>query len=136
MIVSREYVIALLKELGDGTALYSVIQPSLVNQDADRSTRAFIAKFITKLLKWHTGFERGVLSDLYRWSVNQKLDHLSRKVLQASVTPFLTDELLFVIAELINGKFKGTSSPQPDWDSWYAFPTYDRAHLELILTIA
>ncbi|KAK7752138.1 hypothetical protein SLS62_005882 [Diatrype stigma] len=94
MIVSKEYLLELLtRERGDGNVLYSVIQPSLMNNDADR-------------------------------------------ILQASVTSSTTDEILVVIAELLNEAFKGVSSPQPDWDCWlgeYVSSVKDLRNLRSIL---
>ncbi|EMR67058.1 putative 2og-fe oxygenase protein [Eutypa lata UCREL1] len=90
----------------------------LVNHSTDPSARKFAVKFITKMLKTPAGVDKTVLSDIYYWGVNLKIDVLLRKVIRASVTLSTSDELLITIAGLVNKKFKDISSPQPEWDSW------------------
>ena len=119
MIVSRQYLLDIMdEERGGRNALYWVIQPDLVNHSTDPSARKFAVKFITKMLKTPVGVDKAVLSDIYYWSVNLKIDDLLRKVIRASVTLSTSDELLITISGLVNKKFKDISSPQPEWDSW------------------
>ncbi|RYP45224.1 hypothetical protein DL768_008417 [Monosporascus sp. mg162] len=117
MIVSREYLYEILdEEDGDGRAIYRVIQPNLAEDSTDASSRSFDLKIINRILDSPRGLDHTVLSDIYRWAVESKLDDLLRRVIRASVSISAVDELLITISELINRNYKADSSPKPDWD--------------------
>ncbi|RYP35809.1 hypothetical protein DL767_003664 [Monosporascus sp. MG133] len=117
MIVSREHLYEILdQEDGDGRAIYWVIQPNLAQDSTDASSRSFDLKIINRILDSPRRLDHTVLSDIYRWAVESKLEDLLRRVIRASVSISAVDELLITISELINRDYKTDSSPKPDWD--------------------
>ncbi|RYP83663.1 hypothetical protein DL770_005356 [Monosporascus sp. CRB-9-2] len=117
MIVSREYLYAILdEEDGDGRAIYWVIQPNLAKDSTNASSRSFDLKIINRILDSPRRLDHTVLSDIYRWAVESKLEDLLRRVVRASVSISAVDELLITISELVNRNYKADSSPKPDWD--------------------
>ncbi len=118
MIVSRTYLSELLnQENGNRSALYWVVQPSL--NSTDPNAHNFTVNFISKILRSPKGLDSAILTDIYRTGVKLKLDDLLRGVHGASVTISATDELLVTISELVKSTFRGESSAQPEWDTWY-----------------
>ncbi|RYO80570.1 hypothetical protein DL764_009885 [Monosporascus ibericus] len=117
MIVSREYLYEILdEEDGDGRAIYWVIQPNLAEDSTDASSRSFHLKIINIILDSPRRLDHTVLSDIYRWAVESKLEDLLRRVVRASVSISAVDELLTTISELINKDYNADPSPKPDWD--------------------
>ncbi|RYP79365.1 hypothetical protein DL769_002989 [Monosporascus sp. CRB-8-3] len=118
MIVSRKYLYEILdEEDGDRRAIYWVIQPNLAKDSIDATSRNFGLKMINKILDLPRGLDHTVLSDIYRWAVELKLEELLRRVVRSSVAISAVDELLITISELINRDYKVELSPKPDWDA-------------------